>query len=207
MFTPIRSHGGRSPARAVIFDLDGTLTKPYFDFDAIRREVGLPIGSKVPILESLAFMTPDQRTRAEEILHRHEYAAAVSSELQDGAIEVLSMLRARSIPIGLLTRNSRSSVELVLTRHDINIFDYVYTREDGPPKPSPEPILAMCRRWSVEPISAWVVGDYLFDLQAGRAAGATTVLMIGDDPHPEFADQAHHVIRRLRDLLPLMAME
>ena len=25
------------PFKAVIFDLDGTITRPYFDFDAIRR--------------------------------------------------------------------------------------------------------------------------------------------------------------------------
>ena len=38
---------GRS---AVIFDLDGTITRPFLDFDAIRREMGLPHG--LPILEA-----------------------------------------------------------------------------------------------------------------------------------------------------------
>ena len=37
--------------RAVIFDLDGTLTEPVLDFDAMRAEIGLPEG--VPILEQL----------------------------------------------------------------------------------------------------------------------------------------------------------
>jgi len=27
------------PIKAVIFDLDGTITEPYFDFDAIREEI------------------------------------------------------------------------------------------------------------------------------------------------------------------------
>ena len=50
-----------------------------------------------------------------------------------------------------------------------------------------------------------MVGDYLFDIQAGRAAGAgTTVLMIGQKEPPEYADQADHVIRRLDQLLELV---
>ena len=28
--------------KAVIFDLDGTITQPFFDFDAIRKEMGFP---------------------------------------------------------------------------------------------------------------------------------------------------------------------
>ena len=56
----------------VIFDLDGTLTVPALDFDAIRAEIGLPPG---PILESLERLSQAERRRAEEILHRHESVA------------------------------------------------------------------------------------------------------------------------------------
>jgi phosphoglycolate phosphatase-like HAD superfamily hydrolase len=50
------------------------------------------------------------------------------------------------------------------------------------------------------------VGDHLFDLQAGNAAGAVTLLMLGDAPLPSWADQARHVIRRLGELLPMLAL-
>ena len=43
--------------KAVIFDLDGTITQPYFDFDAIRQEIGLAKDSG-PLLESMEKMTP-----------------------------------------------------------------------------------------------------------------------------------------------------
>jgi HAD superfamily hydrolase (TIGR01509 family) len=188
---------------AVIFDLDGTLTRPHLDFDVIRREIGLPTQPRTPILEALVTMSAEARAAAEAILHRYEEEAAMACELQDGALEVVEAVRDRGIPVGLLTRNSRRSVETVLAQHAF-AFDIVYTREDGPVKPSPEPILAMCRKLGVRPESSWVVGDYLFDLQSGNAAGATTVLMIGAAPAPPFADQADHVIRCLRELLPLM---
>ena len=45
------------PIRAVVFDLDGTITEPYFDFDAIREEIGLEKNGE-PILEAMEKMTP-----------------------------------------------------------------------------------------------------------------------------------------------------
>ena len=55
------------PFKAVIFDLDGTITQPYFDFDAIRQEIGLARDSG-PLLECMEEMTPEQRLEAERIL-------------------------------------------------------------------------------------------------------------------------------------------
>lgn len=193
----------RTPFTAVIFDLDGTLTRPYLDFDVIRREIGLPTKPRTPVLEALEKMTPEQRERAERIVHTHEEQAAEVSELQDGAAEVLDALRERGLRLGLLTRNSRRSAERVMTRHQLR-FDCVFTREDGPVKPSPQPVLAICNTLNVKPEETLVVGDYLFDIQAGNAAGSTTVLMIGDKPRPDFADLADHVIHELRRLLELI---
>jgi HAD superfamily hydrolase (TIGR01549 family) len=192
-------------AAVLIFDLDGTLTTPYFDFDAIRREIGLPTAPRTPILEAMEAMTPAERDRCEVILIRHEEKAARESELWDDTSAVLDAIRRAGVPLGLLTRNSRRSVDIVLAKHGL-AFDSIHTREDGPIKPSPEPVLMICRTLSAEPTKAWVVGDYLFDLMSGNAAGATTVLMAGDGTVPDYADQADHVIRRLSELLPLLSL-
>ena len=188
---------------AIIFDLDGTLTRPVLDFDAIRTELGLPPG---PLLERMETMSPEQRRRVEEVLHRHEAEAARHSELHDGANRALRALHDRGLRLAILTRNSRRSVQTVLDRHGLTeLFDVAYTREDGPAKPSPEPVLEICERLGVVAGRTWVVGDYLFDIQAGKAAGAgATALMIGDKEPPEYVDQADHVIRRLDQLLELV---
>jgi len=188
---------------AIIFDLDGTLTRPVLDFDAIRTELGLPPG---PLLEQMEAMSAEQRRRVEQVLHRHEADAAHNSELHDGAGRALRALHDRGLRLAILTRNSRRSVQTVLDRHGLTeLFDVAYTREDGPAKPSPQPVLEICQRLGVPAGRTWVVGDYLFDIQAGRAAGAgTTVLMIGQKEPPEYADQADHVIRRLDQLLELV---
>ena len=192
-------------ASAVLFDLDGTLTRPYFDFDAIRREIGLPTEPRTPILEAMQTMTPADRARAEVILHRHERQAAEDSQLWDDAHAVLAAIRSAGIPVAVMTRNSRQSVETVMARHGLR-FDAAYSREDGPIKPAPDPVLNLCTHLQADPARAWVVGDYLFDLQAGNAAGAVTVLMLGDAPVPAWADQARHVIRRLNEILELLAI-
>jgi HAD superfamily hydrolase (TIGR01509 family) len=184
---------------AAIFDFDGTLTKPYLNFDGIRAEIGV----QGPILEAMAGMDSAARQRAETILLRHEREAADNATLQEGAVEVVAACRAIGHPVAILTRNARVMVNLVLERHHITV-DAMRTREDGAIKPSPEPLLSLCRQLQADPQHSWMVGDYLFDIISGKLAGARTVLMIGDKPLPEFAGQADHVIRRLDELLPLV---
>ncbi len=202
---PDMSDPRQPPPEAVIFDMDGTLTVSTFDFDVIRREIGLPLEPRSPILEALATMTPDDRQRAEAILHRHEFEAARNALLQDQAVEVVRAIRHAGLPVALLTRNSHASVNTLLETYPF-AFDVIRTREDGAFKPSPEPILTLCRQMNARPEATWSVGDFLYDLQAGIAAGAITVLMMGDDPEPEFAHLARHKIRRLTELLDLLGI-
>ncbi|MEP0843518.1 MAG: HAD family hydrolase, partial [Phycisphaerae bacterium] len=154
--------GSSSAARVVIFDLDGTLTRPNLDFDAIRRAMGLSVEPRTPILEALAGMPPARRRAAEAILHRFEEQAALTAELQEQAVEVVAAIRERGVPVALLTRNSRRSVETVMARHALAV-DWVHTREDGPVKPAPDAVLSIGRRFGAAAQEVWVVGDYLFD--------------------------------------------
>ena len=185
---------------AIIFDLDGTLTKPCLDFDAIRKEIGIAEG---PVLEAMEKMATSDRQRAGRILVQHECEAAEKATLQDGAESVVRTCRERGFPVAILTRNARATVDLILRKHGLQ-FDAIRTREDGAIKPSAEPILSICAEVGVPPESSWMVGDYLFDLLAGEAAGARTVLMIGDRDPPSFAHRADHVIRRLSELLAFL---
>src|SRR4051794_26425959 len=58
----------------VIFDMDGTLTEERLDFPKIREEMGVPDG--VGILEYISKQEGAALERANEILQRHEDAAA-----------------------------------------------------------------------------------------------------------------------------------
>lgn len=190
----------RKPQGMLIFDMDGTLTVPVLDFDAIRAEIGLPPG---PILESLAHLDDAARARAHVILERHEREAAEGARLHDGAAATLAALRTRGWPVAILTRNARRWAEHVIATFGLEV-DYVRTRDDGVVKPSPAPVWELCASAGAAPRASWVIGDHLMDLQTGAAAGCRTVLMIGQGPRPPYADQANHVITALGQLIDLL---
>jgi len=190
------------PIRAVIFDLDGTITQPYFDFDAIRREIGLAEDGG-PVLEAMEKMSPEQRQRTEEILHYHENQALVASQLNEGARETLASLRARGIHVGVLTRNRKCNALAIAEKHQLD-FDAVVGREDGPVKPDAFGVLHLCRHFGVEPAETLLVGDYLYDLLCARAAGAIPVLITNHRDAPTFAEHAAFRVDRLSEILRII---
>ena len=188
------------PLRAVIFDMDGTLTRPFLDFRAIHAAIGIP----EPLLENMIALPPGpERSRAFGILERFEDEAADASELNEGALEVLSFLSSKSIPSGLLTRNSRRSTERTLAKHGLR-FEICVTRDDAPAKPRPEPLWKICEALGVAPAHALMVGDFKFDVLAGRNAGTRTAFLT-HGKRPDYLDEIapDHLLERLEDLLRL----
>jgi HAD superfamily hydrolase (TIGR01509 family) len=190
------------PIKAVIFDLDGTITQPYFDFDAIREEIGLPKDGG-PVLEAMESMTAQQRQRTEEILHNHEEKAVIASQLNPGARETLSALRQRGIRIGILTRNRKRNAEAVAARHELD-FDAIVGREDGPAKPDAFGVRHLCQQFNVPPSQTLLVGDYLFDLLCARSAGAGAVLIANHHQKEDFAAHADFRIQQLPEVLDII---
>lgn len=159
-----------------IFDMDGTLTVAAHDFDAIRAELGLK--PKIPILEQLEEMPETEAAPLHARLLEIEMEIAVRSEAQAGAAELLSALRSRGATVGVLTRNSHHGAMKTLYACRLADFfdaDNILGRESCAPKPSAEGILRLLERWGAGPSEAVMVGDYLFDLVAGREAGVATV--------------------------------
>lgn len=166
--------------RAMLLDMDGTLTRPMLDFPRIKAEMG--IGAR-PILEALSEMSPTQRAAAEQILHRHEDLAAEQSSLNEGCRELLDWLDARRIGVAIITRNRLCSVETVLRKHGLKV-EVLVTRDNGLFKPDPTPLLLACRRLGIKPADAWMIGDGQYDVEAGIAAGCPTIWVSHGLPKP-----------------------
>lgn len=185
--------------RAILFDMDGTLTEPMLDFPRIKAEMG--IGNH-PILESLAMMSPADRQAAQDILHRHEDLAARNCRLNDGCQSLLRWLDDQRIGQAIITRNRRSCARLILDRHRLNI-EVLITREDGPFKPDPHSLLQACERLNVPPAEAWMVGDGEYDVLAARRAGIPSIWLSHGKTRP-FTDEPNLTIAQLPDLLHLL---
>ncbi len=183
-----------------IFDLDGTLIELNLDFEEIRRALGI---KDKYILESILKLEGEERSRKLEILKEFEIRAASNAKLTPHAKEVLEKLEELGLKKGIVTRNCRESVEIVVERFGLN-FDFVITREDAKPKPSPEPILLALKLAKSEPERGIVIGDYVFDIIAGKRAGTKTALLL-NGRNREFAKMADFVLRSLKDVENLIA--
>ncbi len=190
--------------QAVIFDLDGTITQPYFDFDAIREEIGIPRNGG-PVLEALEQMSPARRKRAEEILHYHEQKAIAESRLNPGAKETIDALRQAGIRVGVLTRNQRDNAVAVARMHNLD-FDAILGREDGPAKPDAFGVLHLCERFSIPPRQTMLVGDYLFDLQCARTAGAIAVWLNNNHHNQDFGEHADFSVDNIGEILDIISL-
>lgn len=163
-------------AKNWIFDLDGTLTKPILDFPKIKRRLGLP--SDRGILETLKLMEPDRADQVSKALAAIELEMAGKAVAAAGALELVSHLHACGCPLGILTRNTKGIALRTLQVTGMRAFfmeQYVLGRDEAAHKPSPDGILKLLQAWRALASESVMVGDYLFDLQAGKAAGTRCI--------------------------------
>ena len=194
----------------VLFDFDGTLTKPgALDFSVIKKIIGCP--DEIPALEFIESI-PDSQERAEAFneLDRFESLAAANSEPNPGAEDLIRKIHSMGIPLGLITRNSIDSVKEALKKFNgigLHDFDIVITRNDAvKPKPSPEGVLLAARKLNIDPRHILMVGDFVFDIDAGRNAGTLTALLDVNPRVDKSRLECDIIISCLTDLEPILKM-
>ena len=190
--------------KAFIFDMDGTLTVPQHDFDAIRELLGIPEGSL--ILEYLDALPPADKQKKRAQLDKLEAELAAESQPAPGLFELLNELRSREIGIAVLTRNSLRNARISLNA--IGALSYfqeqtLVGRDEAEPKPSPAGIELLAPRLGTHAHLCAMVGDYRHDLEAGTKAGAHSVHIRHQDTPvwPEFTQTCVTDLIELRGLL------
>jgi HAD superfamily hydrolase (TIGR01509 family) len=184
--------------------MDGTLTLPAHDFDAIRSALGLV--PRKPILEQLAEMPEAEATELRKRLSEIEREIARRAAPQPGSRQLLESLAGRNARMGILTRNSHENSLETLSRCGLAGFfrpEWILGREACDPKPSPDGIRKLLALWGETPGHAVMVGDYLFDLQAGREAGTATVF-VGSAEKNVWSALADVRVRDLHELRRLL---
>jgi HAD superfamily hydrolase (TIGR01509 family) len=186
-----------------IFDMDGTLTVAAHDFDGIREELGLLPDQ--PILEQIARRPQHEADSLGRRLEEIEEVIAQGARPQPGVSQVLRALQQSGAQLGILTRNSEPVARITLEASGLGEFFCaadILGRESSAPKPEPDGIFVLLERWGARPERAVMIGDYRFDLEAGRAAGATTVYFDAEDEH-EWDQLADYRVGDWAELLAL----
>jgi phosphoglycolate phosphatase len=186
--------------RAVLFDLDGTLSDSLPDIawalNEAREMHGLPSateaevrpwvggGAEVLVVRSVgAKEASDPRVAPllADFLAVYEAHASDRSVLYPGVRELLEFLRSRGVKIAVTTNKPAGACEALLQGLGIAaFFDAVVTPESsGLRKPDPRFLEAALRRLGVAAKDALVVGDGTQDVQAAKAAGIPCVALTG----------------------------
>jgi len=217
--------------RAVVFDLDGTITRFNLDYRAVRAEVislltraGMP-ASALSMNESTfgmlrkteTFMKINGKTEVEAakvigealaLIEEREMEAAKNTELMSGVLETLKALKGRGLKIGLCTINGKKSTEHILNRFGIEKrFDAVITRDKvRSVKPNTEHLQTVLDVLDVSANEAVIVGDGPSDMRCGKELKVIAVgLPTGESSQETLAEcGANYVITALTDLPELI---
>jgi 2-phosphoglycolate phosphatase len=180
---------------AVFFDLDGTLADTAPDLAAAANrlvaEQGLPPVAYERLrpvashgargLIGAAFgKTPDHPdfpALRDTFLAYYEADIAVLTRLFDGVPELLSALDAEGIRWGVVTNKVTRFTTPLMSAIGLARRSAATVSGDTTPhaKPHPAPLLHAAAACGVDPARCAYVGDDLRDIQAGKAAGMTTV--------------------------------
>jgi HAD superfamily hydrolase (TIGR01509 family) len=190
-------------AKHWVFDMDGTLTLAVHDFEAIKRALDIPL--EHDILGHLAGLPEAVAAAKHAWLLEHERELALTAEPAPTPVQLAHQFNRPGCRLGILTRNAHELA--LLTLRAIGLDDCfavhdVIGRDEAPPKPDPGGLLHFARTWQVAPSELVMVGDYRFDLECARAAGARSVLVnLAENPWPQLVDHFAVDCRALQQAL------
>jgi phosphoglycolate phosphatase len=190
------------PAKAVLFDLDGTLLDTVLDLHAAangmladlgRPEVAIEdirayVGRGIPnlvkrVLAGKLEAADDPAPAPADALasfrkHYAEFNGRATRPFP-GVMEGLAAIKAKGLPMGVITNKAKSFTCPLLDRTGLHPFFTVAVSGDQLPKPKPDPmpIIWACGRLGVSPNEVIMVGDSVHDFHAGRNAGCKVFLV------------------------------
>lgn len=217
------SFSNRVSLRYLLFDLDGTLvdttelilscyrTTIFKLVDSPPSDEEITKGFGTSTRDQLWRLFPNLRHRIEELetmwldAYRRLHDQLVKPFPE--TVQVLTELRKRGYPLGIVTSKARVDVERVLPMFDLEgLFDVIVSVDDTDNhKPHPEPIIKGMELMSARLDETLYVGDSLSDMKAGREAGArVAAAMWGPCPKSLLLDFGpDYTLASIHDLLYL----
>lgn len=194
--------------KGLVFDADGTLIDTYDIIlasmrYAINEVLGLSLsdgelmaGVGTPLIDQMLHFTGGDEARATEIVQIYRDHNDIVHDAHIKAFSdtkaALARFRAAGLPMGVVTSKRHAMAERGLQMSGIaEYFQLLIGHDDWPEhKPAPGPVVRGCELLGLAPEQCLYIGDSPFDIQAGNAAGCTTVAALwGMFPQGELAAQ------------------
>ena len=174
--------------KAVIFDLDGTLTLPHLiDFKTMRARLGMSSmdGDIIEFCRDESKHTKGEQERLFQIVEEMEMSACGDqTSLQPGVVKMLKALKCNDFKIGLCTRNCEGAVRSFMKTSELEegFFDLVLTRDAPLFKPDGGIIRHFCEHWNdqVTPSTTIIIGDSPDDALTGKWGGSYVGVVCND---------------------------
>ena len=178
--------------RNIFFDFDGTLADTSEGIvrctQATLQEMGLPASTPerikatigLPLGQCFARGTDTPSGRVDEACATYRRLfndiAIPCITLFPGVKEGLAALHEEGLRLAICTSRSGASLHDLIRRLDIGSYFSALTNNEDVihPKPAPDLALLLLERLGAKAEESLVVGDTVFDLQMGRAAGCRT---------------------------------
>jgi HAD superfamily hydrolase (TIGR01509 family) len=145
--------------------------------------------------------------RLVELKSRHfEDAWRIEVKPRHGALDILQILKGKGVRTAVASSNSieRISKELRYYGMDSLLDTVVGIDEVEAGKPDPALVTAAIKKLGVAPKESMYVGDSRYDIEAGRAAGSKTVLIVQPiaaqsnlRAEPDYRIRGLHELRRI----------
>lgn len=210
---------------ALIFDLDGTLVESLPGIAAsLNRALalhGLPghgdaavrgfIGDGARMLATRAMAPGEVAPHLEGVLRcfAEDYAATwqLGTRPYDGITEMLSDLRARGIPLAVLSNKPHTfTTEIVAKLFPRDIFAAVLGNREGfPHKPDPAGAIEIAAMLGVAPENCVLIGDSTMDLDTARNAGMASIAVTWGYQNRDRLLHAKQIADDMEELAGLLA--
>jgi HAD superfamily hydrolase (TIGR01509 family) len=207
-----------SQLRAVLWDLDGTLTDsvrlvvetmnsviaahggPLLPYEMAGALTGLPLDAMFRLAWPDIVAADVERYR-DEYRTQYDAVAIPATRLYRGARTTLRDFHAAGLLQATVTGKRAADCERILRGLGIKKDIDVYLGGDSVPRPKPAPDLAehAMSRLGVAPEESVVIGDSAIDLAMGKAAGAHTIQVLWGFSREPLPD-AEHSVRTWREL-------
>lgn len=183
--------------KAVVFDLDGTLSDSihsikycadraleplgYGPFSTEQYKYFVGDGAANLIRRALAAGGDDEGRHFDEAFDRYKELFAVDCMYQvkpyDGIEELLKELKSRGLKLAVLSNKPHAETILVIeTLFGKGCFDVIQGQVDGVPiKPDPAGVFSILEQLEYKVEEILYLGDTATDMKTGKSAGAFTV--------------------------------